>query len=80
MYKIFFHFRVHKFVNDAKARLCNLSQKRKQLAHQKSVESYGLPSGRSTESLGKYIKVVIPLDILGDTLLFHLDFFPLLNP
>ncbi|KFM59312.1 hypothetical protein X975_11364, partial [Stegodyphus mimosarum] len=43
--------RVHKFVSDAKTRLCNLSQKRKQLTHQKSIESYGLPSGKSTESL-----------------------------
>ncbi|XP_035213198.1 CDK5 and ABL1 enzyme substrate 2-like isoform X4 [Stegodyphus dumicola] len=43
--------RVHKFVTDAKTRLCNLSQKRKQLTHQKSIESYGLPSGKSTESL-----------------------------
>ncbi|XP_054711348.1 CDK5 and ABL1 enzyme substrate 2-like [Uloborus diversus] len=43
--------RVHKFVHDAKARLCNLSQKRKFLLHQKSTESYGLPTGTSTESL-----------------------------
>ncbi|GFU10215.1 CDK5 and ABL1 enzyme substrate 1 [Nephila pilipes] len=42
--------RVHKFVSEAKARLCNLSQKRR-LSHQKSIESYGLPSGNSTESL-----------------------------
>nr|XP_042902852.1 CDK5 and ABL1 enzyme substrate 1 isoform X2 [Parasteatoda tepidariorum] len=42
--------RVHKFVCDAKARLCNLSQKRR-LSHQKSIESYGLPSANSTESL-----------------------------
>ncbi|GIY95356.1 CDK5 and ABL1 enzyme substrate 1 [Caerostris extrusa] len=42
--------RVHKFVCEAKARLCNLSQKRR-LSHQKSIESYGLPSGNSTESL-----------------------------
>ena len=45
--------RVQKFVNDAKAKLCNLSQKKKQLSHQKSLDSYGLPSGKSTESLGK---------------------------
>ncbi|CAL1265916.1 unnamed protein product [Larinioides sclopetarius] len=42
--------RVHKFVSEAKARLCNLSQKRR-LSHQKSIESCGLPSGNSTESL-----------------------------
>lgn len=45
--------RVQKFVSDAKAKLCNLSQKKKQLSHQKSIDSYGLPSGKSTESLGK---------------------------
>ncbi|PRD31922.1 UNVERIFIED_CONTAM: hypothetical protein NCL1_22031 [Trichonephila clavipes] len=45
--------RVHKFVSEAKARLCNLSQKRR-LSHQKSIESYGLPSGNSTESLVRF--------------------------
>lgn len=44
--------RVYKFVNGAKAKLYNLSQKRKQISLQKAVESYGLPSGKSTESLG----------------------------
>ncbi|KAG8187079.1 hypothetical protein JTE90_016175 [Oedothorax gibbosus] len=42
--------RVHKFVVEARARLCNLSQRRK-LSRQKSIESYGLPAGNSTESL-----------------------------
>lgn len=44
--------RVHKFVSDTKARLTNLSQKRKQLTHQKSIrESYGFPPYTSSENL-----------------------------